>query len=223
MKNSILNNIRNRHDMIFKVIVFLSASLLIIYLLPKAGKFKYEFKKNKPWVHENLLAPFDFAINKTDEELKAERDKLIENRFFYFDIDPDVKPVQTAKFENLIPDSISDKEQYLQIGRNYLDTIYTNGVIELIDDLEGKSEDDLILLRRDGNVAEEMELGRFYTIKTAYDFLARAIHARNLPQGQVLIDALEQVLGQNIRYNKVMSDKELDEKLANISLVKGEK
>ena len=44
----------------------------IVYLFPKSGKFKYNFDKGKPWQSENLLAPFDFAINKSAEELEKE-------------------------------------------------------------------------------------------------------------------------------------------------------
>ena len=69
MTNSFVDNIRNKHELIFKVLIFLVATTLVVLLFPKEAKFKYEFQKNKPWVHQDLLAPFDFAINKTEAEL----------------------------------------------------------------------------------------------------------------------------------------------------------
>jgi len=66
MANKLIASIRNSHELIFKVLLFLTAITLVVFLLPKEAKFKYEFQKNKPWVHEDLLAPFDFAINKTN-------------------------------------------------------------------------------------------------------------------------------------------------------------
>ena len=82
MANNFIDNIRNKHELIFKVLLFLVAIFLVILLLPKEAKFKYEFQKNKPWVHQDLLAPFDFAINKTDQELAEEQLKIKNNHLF---------------------------------------------------------------------------------------------------------------------------------------------
>ena len=49
----------------------MAAIVLIVFFFPKGGKFKYDFQKGKPWQYENLYAPFDFSIKKTDEEEKA--------------------------------------------------------------------------------------------------------------------------------------------------------
>ena len=44
-------------------------------MFPRTGIFKYEFQKGKPWMHETLMAPYDFPILKSDEDLrKAERE-----------------------------------------------------------------------------------------------------------------------------------------------------
>ena len=76
MKQNWLTKIRNRHDYIFKILLFAIATTVVVFLMPKEGKFKYEFQKNKPWVHEDLLAPFDFAINKTPEEFILEEESI---------------------------------------------------------------------------------------------------------------------------------------------------
>jgi hypothetical protein len=49
---------------------------VIIYFFPKSGKFKYSFENGRPWQSDNLYAPFDFAIKKTDKELDAEKTKI---------------------------------------------------------------------------------------------------------------------------------------------------
>ena len=53
--NSILRKI-----IIFSL--FFISTIIVLILYPKEGKFKYEFHKGKPWLHENLISPFDFAI-----------------------------------------------------------------------------------------------------------------------------------------------------------------
>ena len=44
-----------------------------MYLFPRSGGFKYSFQTGNPWPYETLLAPFDFPIAKSEEELTAER------------------------------------------------------------------------------------------------------------------------------------------------------
>ena len=82
MSNQIINKIRDKHELIFKVLLFAVSIFLVVLLLPKEGKFKYEFQKNKPWVHEDLLAPFGFAINKSKEEIATEKIKISQNQLF---------------------------------------------------------------------------------------------------------------------------------------------
>ena len=62
----VISFIRHSHPEIYKGILFLITIVAIVYIFPKQGKFKYEFQnlKGKPWYHEDLIAPFDFAIKK---------------------------------------------------------------------------------------------------------------------------------------------------------------
>ncbi len=221
MKEGFINNIRNKHDLIFKIIVFLCAAVLLVYLLPKEGKFKYEFQKNKPWVHEDLLAPFDFAINKTEEELTLEKATIEENRLLYFNLDEGIEQIQKDKLQDFITDSLENKDELLLLGQSCLDSIYDKGIIELIDELENKTPDDEILLVKKNNVVEEIPLGRMFTIKSAYDYTVQLINNDVNDNANLLIDAIESLLVQNVKYNQELSDKELANQIANLSPVKG--
>ena len=56
-----------------KILLFLITLTILLALFPREGKFKYEFQRGKPWQHEDLIAPFDFAILKQQSELQKER------------------------------------------------------------------------------------------------------------------------------------------------------
>ena len=72
MKNYFIR-LSNQHETISKyILIFLTISLIVI-ALPKETQFNYTFRKGKPWAFDNLLAPFDFAINKTEAELNEEK------------------------------------------------------------------------------------------------------------------------------------------------------
>ena len=66
----LINKLYKNHSFIYKGLLFICTTVLIVYLFPKSGKFKYNFEKGKPWQSENLYAPFDFAIKKSDEEIR---------------------------------------------------------------------------------------------------------------------------------------------------------
>ena len=84
---SILTSFAKNQSFIFKIFLFILSTVLIIYLLPKGGQFKYNFQKGKPWQYENLYAPFSFTIKKSKAEIEEEKEYLREELIPYFEID----------------------------------------------------------------------------------------------------------------------------------------
>jgi len=127
MKDSI-NTLYRNHAIIYKVLLFISATILIVYLFPKSGKFKYNFEKGKPWQSENLYAPFNFAIKKTVDEIDIEKELLTAKSVLYFDLDDNIKNKvkndYKTQFYNTIPDSLP---------ANQLNDLYKSGEIILKD------------------------------------------------------------------------------------------
>ena len=68
-----LNKLHRNHALIYKALLFVCTTFLIVYLFPKSGKFKYNFEKGKPWQSEDLQAPFNFAIKKSQDEIEKEK------------------------------------------------------------------------------------------------------------------------------------------------------
>ena len=66
------------------VLIYLVSILLVYFMFPREGKFQYEYSKNKPWMHETLVAPFDFPIYKPEQQVQRERDSLLRNARLYF-------------------------------------------------------------------------------------------------------------------------------------------
>jgi len=106
-----INKLYRNHSLLYKTLLFISTTFLIVYLFPKSGKFKYSFEKGKPWQSENYYAPFDFAIKKKEEEIEAERKTVNDNSQINFDVDINLISKLNEDFENEciqeFPDSIS--------------------------------------------------------------------------------------------------------------------
>ena len=102
----LFNNINKGFSRIFRVLLFILSAFLIIYFFPKSGKFKYSFENGRPWQSENLYAPFDFAIKKTNDEISLEINQAKINTPLFFDIDTSL----TSATENSLNYRINELE-----------------------------------------------------------------------------------------------------------------
>ena len=106
MKN-ILIKIRDNHEQIFRVSLFLLTLALIVYAFPRQAKFKYEFTKGKPWMHETIIAPFDFSILKSVEEIESEKDIINKQHAPIFNFNDAIFEIKAEEFVNLFEDKWS--------------------------------------------------------------------------------------------------------------------
>ncbi|HEY0029622.1 MAG TPA: HDIG domain-containing protein [Bacteroidia bacterium] len=214
--------IRHSHPEIYKGILFIIAVTLIVYIFPKQGKFKYEFQnlKGKPWLHEDLIAPFDFAIKKSKEELANEKSEIIKNAKPYFKFDNAIVKAKKAQLISEIETkwdkkSIS-KERALSIATKIFDSVYSKGIIEPHAIIENKTPDYSIYVVNN-NIAEEHDLRDFHTITSAYDYVQKQLSSAGAAYEKVLLPTLENVIAHTIFYDKATSDKILKQAIDEIS------
>ena len=132
---SILTSFAKNQSFIFKIFLFILSTVLIIYLLPKGGQFKYNFQKGKPWQYENLYAPFSFTIKKSKAEIEEEKEYLREELIPYFEIDTAKVTAVKTLFNNFYEQKdsidIANKIDFKikDVGLRILDNLYTYGLI----------------------------------------------------------------------------------------------
>jgi hypothetical protein len=80
-------NILHNYNEIYKLFLFIVSILLLVWLFPREATFKYEFKTGKYWMHEDLIAPYDFPVLKTQKELLEEKQQKTKNALLYFIFD----------------------------------------------------------------------------------------------------------------------------------------
>ena len=105
------SEIRNNYYKIQKVALFLLATVLIVWIFPNKASFKYEFQKGKPWMHETLIAPYDFPVYKSNEQLVNEQEQLRKNIKLTFVLDESVYDIKAEEF-------ISNFEQKWSTDKN---------------------------------------------------------------------------------------------------------
>lgn len=197
----------------------------IVYIFPKQGKFQYEFQnlKGKPWYHEDLIAPFDFAIKKSADELEIEKADIIKSAKPYFKYDNSIVEARklqlVTEFEAKWDDKKNkkSKEKNLSVAVKILDSIYSKGIIEPTDVIENKPTDYSIYVLN-YNVAEEHDLNDFYTITSAYEYVhAQLLENESKVEAKFILPLLENSIAHSLFYDKETSDKVLKQAIDDIS------
>ena len=221
----IIQFIRNGHPEIYKSILFIIGIAFIVSIFPKQGKFQYEFQnlKGKPWYHDDLVAPFDFAIKKSPDELAIEKAEIIKNAKPYFKYNNSVVNERKAQLLKEFKEKWDDKknkkakEKTLALAKKILDSIYNKGIIEPTEILENKPADYSINVLSN-NVAEEHDLNDFYTITSAYEYMQKQLnnHEKGV-DGKFILPILENCIAHSLFYDKKTSEKVLKQATDDVS------
>ena len=86
-------------DLLYKSLLFVATVALIVYFLPRDGKFNYQFDINKPWKYGQLIATFDFPIYKDEAVVKREQDSLLVLFQPYYELDKKIEKGRHQQIE----------------------------------------------------------------------------------------------------------------------------
>ncbi len=216
---------------IYKFILFLCAIVLLLIIFPKEGKFKYEYQKGRPWLHSDLIAAFDFAVLKPQDEIDSEKQRILSQVKPFFTYQEEIVD---EKYDNLLlkfdtdwnikyPDTAMYME-YRRVSLEKCEALFNDlkekGIIELIPETVNIKENGQIMLVK-GNVASEKNLSDIYTIQSAHDFINDEIKNDNSIDTAIVLSCLENVLFRNIVFDEAKTKTAQDEALKNISLTRG--
>ncbi|MDK2842496.1 MAG: cyclic-di-AMP phosphodiesterase PgpH [Anaerophaga sp.] len=244
----IFSTIKENSVSIYRVLIFLTAIAIVVYILPREGKFPYEYSKGKPWKHEMLIAPFDFPVYKSQQELQKERDSILANfrPYFVFDTLKGIEQIHRALLD------IENKKE--ELTKNYpfleqqtkgndstvwyllkntlereLTSVYSKGLIHLPETYEDADDAfELILIRN--NFAEPSGLSEFHNYQRAYQQISLMLFRQLRDASDVedirldnLISDLQlnKYLEPNIKYDAERTSREREAVLKNISLTSG--
>ncbi|WP_274475399.1 HD family phosphohydrolase [Mangrovimonas aestuarii] len=220
-----INMIYRNHSLVYKVLLYIATTVLIVYLFPKSGRFRYNFERGKPWQSENLYAPFNFAIKKTDAELEVEKEQIQQQATRYFDRDVQVKTKVVKAFEdefpNIFGDSINKRElnHIHKTGITILDNLYQFGVLE--ENYNFNPETHVVLLE-DRKEAVNIDYGKLIVQDSITSIINNSLvsnldKALTIPLTALFFDVIE----PNLKYNKTFTDQAIQEALGKISFTRG--
>ncbi|MDG2086628.1 MAG: HDIG domain-containing protein [Flavobacteriales bacterium] len=218
--------------------------ILILYLFPRQAKFKYEFTKGKPWLHETIIAPFDFSILKSESDLYKEKEIVKSQHLSLYNFNKNIFDIKAEDFINEFEEKWSEnkgtkkdlrftfknlfknrkklannkKNNLASFGFNFLNEIYSVGIIQLNSSVDNQNYDRILL--KNNLIAEKRDVNDFYTVSTAANKINLISKLTN-DEYNFLVPLLLSSIEQNILYDKYSSDELLSNELSNINTERG--
>ena len=211
----------------YKILLcFIIAGILIMFALPKGVQFSYEYSKGKPWMHENLVADFDFPIYKSAEELAKDREEVEQSYTPYYRLDNAVAQKNVKQLSD-------DLEKYEAVFStrlkktlvDELDAVYKRGVWKAEDlPVEFRGRSMLVVSTTNDAYTEDHPASKLYTDETAYSAMRKKAQeccgAEQLALVSSLLD-LQKYIEPNLTYDAKTTQQVKDNDLANITVTKG--
>ncbi|MEP3838595.1 MAG: HDIG domain-containing metalloprotein [Algibacter sp.] len=221
----LINKLYKNHTLIYKVLLFICTTFLIVYLFPKSGKFKYNFEKGKPWQSESLQAPFDFAIKKTDEEIASEKKSITDHATLYFDLDntilKKVNDSYNTQFVSAFSDTLSSdiSNRLYNAGKRVVSELYAYGVLS--ENYDFDKDQSIVVL--DGR--EKKQDGFYSNLVEQNDVplvIENVLSTSNLSNYKIQFLAFcFDLIEPNITFNKNFTEKAINDELSRISHTRG--
>ncbi len=227
--DNFLKKLKKYTQVLYWILIFLTTAILLFLILPSKPKFKYEYQKGFPWKHENLIAPFDFAILKTTKEIEHEKEEKINSVSPYFSVDTTILNNKLMLLDsnwNKLTESASDSMmEVLADIKNQIKKIYQAGILpkssESYEVLDNKNE----LKKIYNHNAIKIPVKEVYSEKTAYNEIKNTFSeiGKKYPEAVELIKTLSPInyIEANLSYDSETTQKEINEITGDISVTRG--
>ena len=210
MKNW-LEPIRDSHNLLYTIILFVLCWGVLLYIYPKGGSFSYEYSEGEFWQHDDLKAEFDFDVYRTDEELLQMARSLQNDALPIYKATPEIEEQSYLKFDSVFTKLISTGASYdsvlaKTVKETTLDQLelgFKKGLIDL------RAEDLNPDLRQVGMISGGIIKKRAYSdLETPASFLEVLKKLSNADESFDLARniALEEAIKGNYTFDKASSD-----------------
>ena len=204
---------------LYKILLFLFVVGVVVYLLPRAGSFQYEIQAGKPWQYETLLAPYDFPIQKTADELEEERTRLKANIPRYFSVDQEVLPAVFDAFDQYVA-ALPANEASNALFVNWRTTIVAMYAIGVVSFSETLFEEEIALVNNTRK--KTIKLTDLYAdIDVKNELENQLIEAGTGILSDASMQYLLSLITPNVSYDETLTAQFRPEALAGIVSIRG--
>ncbi len=217
-------NIKNDltwRDFLIRLGLIIITVAIIVWMMPRSSQNNFKIEKGRPWIYNDLKAPFDFPIYKSDEAVKAERDSLMKQYEPYYILNSEVVGKQLRQFSkdysNGIPGLNND---YLSIIANRIRRLYDQGIMSNSDYAKISKDTTKFVRIVNGKHATSTQISKVYSVVSAYEQIFEdevlATHREILQKCN-----LNDYITPNLKYDKERSEASLNDLQNSIPLASG--
>lgn len=197
--------------------------------LPRYGQTRYTFNEGQPWRYEDLNAARSFAINKTDEELEAEREVVTDAIDPYYVRTTEIGSKQIVSYQQgfaerlqqlrnqIAPARIStrDSARYARTGESVLRSLFNHGVIALESNHQNREHVNVV----SGNEVQSIKPKSLRSKTEAIRWIADTL--QGVEQFQFLYDQLGSYVHANIVFDSALTQQYIQDAVSRISSAEG--
>lgn len=221
---SFWNYIVAQQKIIYKSVLILASSLLILNLFPIGGQFKYEFQKGRAWQYPSYYAPFDFSILKSEAEVKADQEAALNTLKPYLRSDLKIKEEVLSRYQDeftrffpILENPIVFDSVY-QFGEKILNKIYEYGVLP--PNYKHQGNEEILLIQE--NIEYPLSIEQLFKSDILFERLTQWFEGSNYEDYfDVFNDLFFELITPNVSLDTVFYQDAVNEALQNISLSRG--
>ncbi len=215
------NTFYHKQPVLYKFFIFVLATVLMVYMFPKKGKFKYQFSEGKPWQYENLYAPFDFGILKSQEDIAKEKEDLRVNATPYFEVNETTKKEVDGKLETVYVSVLKDstfknKDDYKYIKQK-LNWIYKKGVL----DKKYPYTNDKKVYKKIGNTVSQQKFESFLEVNSLSNVLKKDLEVRFPENNDKILFLFYELVKPNVKLDKSLTEEIIAEAISKVLETRG--
>lgn len=181
-----------------RLLLFVAASAIIFYLLPREERSKYTYEENRPWSYQLLTAPFDVPVYLDTLRSQAIKDSIDRNFEPIYRRDKDEEKARISSFGKALTGAgvrlaATDRHHLFDEIR----AIYDRGIVD--PGTYGRLRDGSLagLRSLSDNVAATVNSSQVYSSRTAYARLDSMLRASKMHDA-LITSSLSDILAPNL-------------------------
>ena len=224
LRQNLLSFLRYDDSLVFKILMFVCSALLVVSVMPENYSFKYDFNKGQTWKYNDLSAPFDFALVKTQEQLRDETELIRTTNRLYFRYSDTTNANVLSRYDANIESALSNEQNethfstIIHAGRNALSYVMKKGVVTEASSSVVRSKNEIVSLVY-GAEEKEVIFSELFSVKGAMEYISKRIEPFGVTQEvkDKVISVCETIISPDVIYDADMTDVALNEKIEGIS------
>lgn len=213
-----------------KYFLMVFSIVIITIVLPKQPRFKYEFEKGMVWLHDDLVAPYNFSIRKTAAEIKQDRESIAKSILPVYRIDDKIFESQVSQYQAdfeakwlgaKLPEG-DIKEKTFEFGFSVLKSLYDKGIIGLNQSYQkNQSDGSYLITLLKNNVRSEVSTATLLTPSSALSQASERIVSNKSVRTDILISVIKDRITPNVILDERFSEALEKQAVENVSVTRG--